>query len=64
MQYSPLLHETLGQTRVNSFLESVARNSQKSKKVYGNGLFHFHNFLQHQSKHHSLTLESIIEPVQ
>jgi integrase len=61
MQRSELSHDIFRQTNVKNFLDSIARNSQKSKKAYGTGLFHFHNFLQRQ--YPSLTLESIIETV-
>jgi integrase len=61
MQRSELSHDIFRQTNVKNFLDSIARNSQKSKKAYGTGLFHYHNFLQRQ--YPSLTLESIIETV-
>jgi integrase len=64
VKYSTLLHETLDQTKVKTFLESVGRNSQKSKEVYGNGLFHLHNFLQGDFKEGNMTLENIVERVE
>jgi hypothetical protein len=59
-----LLHETLSQEKVKEFLESIARNSQKSKDVYGIGLSHFQTFLHHkypESGGH--TLESVLLPI-
>ncbi len=64
MQYSTILHETLEQSKVKTFLDSVGRNSQKSKEVYGNGLFHFHNFLQGAFKEGKVTLVNIVERVE
>lgn len=61
MQRSELSHDIFRQTNVKNFLESIARNSQKSKKAYATGLYHFHNFLQRQ--YPNLTLESIVESV-
>jgi integrase len=64
LKYSTLLHETLDQTKVKTFLESVGRNSPKSREVYGNGLFHLHNFLKGDFKEGNVTLENIVEHVE
>ena len=64
LKYSTILHETLDQRKVKTFLESVGRNSQKSREVYGNGLFHLHNFLKGHFKEGNLTLENIVEHVE
>jgi hypothetical protein len=58
---SSLLSKTINsQSKVNDFLESVARNSIKSKAIYGIALSHFQTFLNNKYGVDSLTLETII----
>ncbi len=56
-----LLQETHSQPKVQEFLESIARNSLKSREVYGFALSHFQTFL-HQ-KNVEYTLETILQPI-
>jgi len=61
-----LLSKTVfNQQKVNEFLDSVARNSIKSKRIYGIGLSHFQTFLDSRFKTNSqnLTLETIVEAI-
>lgn len=37
-------------TRVNTFLNSIGRNSKNSKRAYGAGLTHFAEFLRHEQQ--------------
>jgi integrase len=37
-------------TRVNTFLSSIGRNSKNSKRAYGAGLTHFAGFLRHEQQ--------------
>ncbi|MPZ08294.1 MAG: tyrosine-type recombinase/integrase [Nitrososphaeraceae archaeon] len=45
-------------TRVNTFLDSIARNSKGSAKTYGNGIRHFERFLNGN------TIDNIIQQLQ
>ena len=42
------LAETHSQTMVTKFLDSIGRNSQQSKRIYGFGLSHFQGFLYNE----------------
>lgn len=60
---SPLLaKETFSQPKVNKFLDTVSRNSVKTKYIYGIGLSHFQTFLRqsYEDGSQTHTLESII----
>lgn len=54
-----LLRETLNQPKVTQFLDSVARNSIKTKQIYAVGLSHFQTFLSRTKD--GQTLETIID---
>lgn len=49
--------------QVSDFLDSVGRNSNKTKKVYGFGLLHFQEFLSSDDRYSKFTANSIIKPV-
>jgi integrase len=51
------------QSKVQEFLDSVARNSEKSKKLYFTGLSHFQTFLSSSNKYSEFTVDSILKPV-
>lgn len=55
-----------GLHKVNTFLNSMARNSKSSKRAYSTGLIHFNNFLnEHSDKNLSkYNLDTIFEPLQ
>jgi integrase len=56
-----LRQETISQQKVIDFLDSIARNSHRSKDTYLIGLSHFQTFLH--SHHNGYTLENIIERI-
>ncbi len=56
-----LIQETHSQPKVQEFLESIARNSLKSKEVYAFALSHFQTFLHHKNVQY--TLETILKPI-
>jgi integrase len=50
--------------KVDAFLSSILRNSQKSKYAYRSGLIHFQKFLeQYYSRDLAYNLESILKPL-
>lgn len=63
---SPLLQkETFSQPKVIRFLDSVGRNSVKTRRIYGIGLSHFQTYLNQSPSpaHTTHTLESLIDSV-
>jgi integrase len=48
---------------VTNFLDSISRNSERSKKTYAIGLTHFQRFLNSSYGNNNYTLQSIIEPL-
>jgi integrase len=48
---------------VTHFLDSISRNSERSKKTYAIGLTHFQRFLNSMYGDNKFTLQSIIEPL-
>jgi integrase len=48
---------------VTHFLDSISRNSERSKKTYAIGLTHFQRFLNSSYGDNKYTLQSIIEPL-
>ncbi|MDP9306249.1 MAG: site-specific integrase [Thermoproteota archaeon] len=54
---------TISQTTVTDFLNSVGRNSEKTKSTYRIGLVHFQTFLSSNKQYSSLTLEELIEKI-
>lgn len=57
-----LTQETFSQQKVIDFLESISRNSQRSKDTYLIGLSHFQTFL-HGRYANGYTLENIIDKI-
>ena len=56
------IYDTMRSQGAKHFLDSISRNSQRSKKTYAGGLTHFQRFLN--SKYdNKYTLQSIIEPL-
>jgi integrase len=56
------IYDTMASQGAKHFLDSISRNSQRSKKTYAGGLTHFQRFLN--SRYHSnYTLQSVIEPL-
>lgn len=51
------------QSKVQEFLDSVGRNSEKSKKLYFTGLSHFQTFLSKTDKYSESTVDSILKSV-
>ena len=51
------------QTEVHDFLESVGRNSEKTRKLYGFSLLHFQEFLSSDDIYSKFTVNSILKPV-
>lgn len=49
--------------QVHDFLDSVGRNSEKTKKLYGFSLLHFQEFLSNDSRYSKFTANSILKPV-
>jgi len=60
---SLLLEQTFAQRKVNDFLESIGRNSLKSRDAYGIGLAQFQTFLQNYEGYREITLEDIIDKI-
>ena len=60
MTKSLLLQE---QPAVHDFLDSVGRNSEKTKKLYGFSLLHFQDFLSSDERYSKFTANSILKPV-
>jgi integrase len=59
-----LIQETISQQKVIDFLESIARNSVRSKDTYSLGLSHFQTFLnRHPNYGDGYTLETIIDKI-
>jgi integrase len=59
---SPLLQkETFSQPLVIRFLDSVGRNSVKTRRIYGIGLSHLQTYLHQSTAHSSHTLESMVD---
>lgn len=56
-----LRQETISQQKVIDFLDSIARNSHRSKDTYSIGLSHFQTFLH--GRYNGYTLENIIEKI-
>lgn len=56
-----LRQETLALTKVNDFLDRIARNSEKSKETYASALSYFQTFLSNHEPHTSDTLDNIID---
>lgn len=54
-----LLRETINQPKVTQFLDSVARNSVKTKQIYAIGLSHFQTCHSHTKD--GQTLETIVD---
>lgn len=54
---------TISQTTVTSFLNSIGRNSEKTKSTYRIGLVHFQTFLSNNKQYSSLTLEQLVEKI-
>jgi integrase len=52
-----------GQTEVHDFLDSVGRNSEKTKKLYGFSLLHFQEFLSSDDRYSKFNANSILKPV-
>src|SRR5712691_7447206 len=48
---------------VTRFLDSISRNSERSKKTYAIGLTHFQRFLNSSYSDNKYTLQNIIEPL-
>ena len=64
LKTSLLSKEIFSQPKVIEFLDSVARNSTQSRKIYGTGLSHFQTFLDHKYEGHPPhTLETIIDAI-
>jgi hypothetical protein len=51
------------QSKVQDFLNSVARNSEKTRKLYITGLSHFQTFLSTTDSYSNFTAESILKPI-
>ncbi|MGA7008410.1 MAG: hypothetical protein WB612_01605, partial [Nitrososphaeraceae archaeon] len=54
------------QSKVQDFLNSVARNSEKTREIYGFGLTHFQSFLSSDDsdrRYSQFTAESILKAV-
>jgi len=51
------------QSKVDNFLTSVARNSERSKQLYGFGLTHFQTFLSSDDRYSKFTVDSILKPI-
>ena len=51
------------QSAVHDFLDSVGRNSVKTKKLYGFSLLHFQDFLSSDERYSKFTANSILKPV-
>ena len=49
--------------KIKTFLESIARNSKHSKKVYQVGLLYFNNFLINKNYCSNYTIDTILEPL-
>ncbi len=60
MTKSLLLQE---QSAVHDFLDSIGRNSDKTKKLYGFSLLHFQEFLSSDDRYSKFTANSILNPV-
>jgi integrase len=60
-----LLQQTISQQKVIDFLNSIARNSEKSKITYSLGLAHFQTFLHEHYKdaNPNYTLENVIDRI-
>ena len=59
-----LMQETISQQKVIDFLDSIARNSHRSKDTYLIGLSHFQTFLHTDGRYNAnYTLENIIEKI-
>jgi integrase len=54
---------TQEQSEVNDFLDSVGRNSAKTKKLYGFSLLHFQEFLSSDDRYSKFTANSILKPL-
>jgi integrase len=50
-------------SKVQDFLESVARNSEKTRRLYSIALSHFQTFLSSEDKYSKFTAESILKVV-
>ena len=48
------------QSKVQDFLNSVARNSEKPRKLYGFGLTHFQTFLSSDDRYSQYTAGGIL----
>jgi len=62
MKANLLMEETFGQRKVIDFLDSVGRNSRRSKDAYGIALAQFQTFL-HNRQDYQQSLESIIDAI-
>ncbi len=51
------------QSKVLDFLNSVARNSERTKELYGYGLAHFQTFLSNDDRYSKYTVDNILNPV-
>jgi integrase len=58
-----LIQETISQQKVIDFLDSIARNSQRSKSTYSIGLSHFQTFLHGRYANANYTLENITDKI-
>jgi integrase len=56
--------EDKGKGKVNTFLDSIGRNSISSKISYQTGLIHFDKFLKYESSKYELNVEKIIPALQ
>jgi integrase len=56
------IDETKGLKRVNQFLNSKGRNSQKTKDIYSIALYHFQTFLSKSD--YKYNIESILAPIE
>ena len=55
-----LREQTLSSQKVTSFLNSIGRNSEKSRQTYATCLAYFQTFLSNSETYRSFTIESII----
>ena len=63
MKAKLLMEKTFAQRKVNDFLDSVGRNSYRSKDAYGIALAQFQTFLHNRQDYQQQTLETIIDAI-
>ena len=58
-----LREQTLSCQKVTNFLNSIGRNSEKSRETYATALAYFQTFLSNNETYRSFTIESIIDKI-